>query len=517
METADYPFGSFVFDSRRKMLLRGREPLSVGHKGLALLQTLLKAAGEPVSKSDLLDAAWPGATVEESNLTVQIATLRRLLGRSPEGGEWIITVPRLGYRFAHAVEPQSDAAPAFNGLDADVAPEPASATPSVAVLPLVNTSGDPEQDYLADGITEDIITALNRCRWFFVTSRNSSFLYKDRSIDTRQIAGELDVRYLLEGSVRKSGDTVRVSVQLVDAPVGRDIWAQRYDLQSDDFFVIQDEIAQRVVGAIEPELLKTESALAISRSGSKSALDLVRRGTWYFHKVNRENHIKARELFRQALAIDPDLIEANMWLGRVAGGIVAYGWADDPETEITEGVAAAQKAVQLDGLNPYSHYSLAISSLFANNPEQAVSAAEAAIETNPSFALGYLALGLGQLSDDQAANAIDSLQRGLELNAHDPQNFVWYNLLSVAYLITDRPKQALLAAQKGARVRPAWRPIIEKLAICHAANGQPEEAGRAAEQALRLEESNDNMLGPLRHFHPQRASLIDAMLRQLGL
>lgn len=513
MVAADYSFGPFTYDDGRMLLLRGGEPLPVGHKGMALLRSLLAAQGEPVSKADLLDAAWPGAVVEESNLTVQIATLRRLLGRTPQGGDWIITVPRVGYRFARlpaGEEPEI----AQNGVRSG---RPAASVPSVAVLPFVNLGGDPEQEYLADGLTEDIITALNRCRWFFVTSRNSSFIYKGRAIDARTVAEELDVRYLLEGTVRRAGGAVRISVQLVDAVAGRDIWAQRYDLHSDDFFAIQDEIAIRVVGAIEPELLKTESMVTGDRDGSRTALDLVRRGTWHFHKVARESHLRARELFREALALDPDLVEANFWLGRVAGGIVAYGWAEDPQVEVIEGMEAALKAVRMDTLNPYAHYSLAISSVFAGYLEQGVSAAETAIETNPSFALGYLGLGLALLSSDRAAEAVDALQRGLDLNAHDPQNFVWYNLLSVAGLLSDQPETALQAAQKGVRVRPDWRPILEKLAICHAATGQVDEARRAAGQAQRLERSEDRILEPLLRAHPERAALVAERLRRLGL
>ena len=201
--------------------------------------------------------------------------------------------------------------------------------PSIAVLPFANLGDEKEQEYLADCITEDIITALTRFRWFFVIARNSSFAYKGKSLDAKQVAQELGVRYLLEGSVRKSSQHIRISAQLVDATSGKHIWAERDDLELTEVFAIQDEIAERVAGAIEPELLRTEGAQAAARhTGNMTAWDLVRRGTWHFHQVTRENHLKARELFRQACELDPELPEAHLWLGRVSAGIVAYRWSD---------------------------------------------------------------------------------------------------------------------------------------------------------------------------------------------
>ena len=192
-------------------------------------------------------------------------------------------------------------------------------------------------------------------------ARNSSFAYKGKSIDAKQVAQELGVEYLLEGSVRRSGQQIRISAQLVDATSGKQIWAERYDLELTEVFAIQDEIAERVAGAIEPELLKTEGAQAAARhTGNMTAWDLVRQGTWHFHQVTRENHLKARELFRQACKLDPELPEAHLWLGRVSAGVVPYGWSDNTVADLQEGMQAALKAVQLDERNPYSHYALAI-------------------------------------------------------------------------------------------------------------------------------------------------------------
>ena len=221
--------------------------------------------------------------------------------------------------------------------------------PSIAVLPFRNISGDPEQEYFADGISEDIISALASFRWFFVIARNSSFVYKDKPIEAKQVARELGVRYLLEGSVRKSSQGVRISVGLVDASTSTQIWAERYDRAMTEVFAIQDEIAERVAGAIEPELLKTESIPASARrTGNMTAWDLVRQGTWRFHQVTRPTHVQARELFREACRLDPHLPEAHIWRARVNVGLIAYGWSDDPAADRQEGLEAALRAIHLD-------------------------------------------------------------------------------------------------------------------------------------------------------------------------
>ena len=203
-----------------------------------------------------------------------------------------------------------------DGMPAASASPPALALPdkpSIAVLPFQNMSGDREQEYLADGIVDDIITALTRMRWLFVIARNTSFTYKGRAIDVKQLGRELGVRYLLEGAVRKSANRVRITAQLIDAQTGAHLWAERYDRDLTDIFAVQDEMTDKVAGAIEPELLKTEGRAAISRTEHLSAWDLVRQGTWHFHQITREGVWRARELFREALKIDPQMPEANIW------------------------------------------------------------------------------------------------------------------------------------------------------------------------------------------------------------
>jgi TolB-like protein len=495
----DFAFGPFVLDPRRGRLLREGRPVAVSSKGLQLLEALLGAPGRVLTKAELMRAAWGDTAVEESNLSVQIAALRKQLGPTVDGGDWIATIPRVGYRFVGltAKEPMEGIGePKMSGIDRGHGP-------SIAALPFANLSGDKEQEYLADGITEDIITALTRFRWLFVIARNSSFAYKHKSLDAKQIAQELGVEYLIEGSVRRSGQKIRISAQLVEATSGKHIWAERYDLEMTEVFAIQDEIAERVAGAIEPELLKTEGAQAAARhTGNVTAWDTVRRGTWHFHQVTQENHLKARELFRRATKLDPDLPEGHLWLGRVSNGIVAYGWSDDPAADLQEGLEAAMKAIQLDERNPYAHYALAIVSAYADRLEQSISAARKAITISPSFALGHLVHGMALLFSGRASEAIGPLEYGLRLSPYDPQNFAWFNILALARLFSGRTEAGLEAAARALQVRPNWWTSLEVLVCCYVALGKWDEARRFAQQMATVARQHGDMLAPLKAHNP---------------
>jgi len=490
-------FGPFVLDTQRGQLLREGRSLAVSSKGLRLLEALVGAPDRVLSKPELIQTAWGDAAVEESNLSVQIAALRKQLGPMPDGEDWIATIPRVGYRFVGL--PTKGAIARIP----DVSPEH-ERRPSIVVLPFSNLDGEKEQEYLADGITEDIITAVTRFRWFFVIARNSSFAYKGKTIDAKQIAQELGVQYLLEGSVRKSGLQVRISAQLVDAATGKQIWAERYDLELTELFAIQDEIAERVAGAIEPELLKTEGAQAVARhTGNMTAWDLVRRGTWNFHQVTRDTHLKARELFRQACVLDPQLPEAHIWLARVTAGVVPYGWSQDPAADLKEGMEAALKAVQLDERNPYAHYALAIVSVYLDRFDDAIRAARKATEISPSFALGHFVLGMALLFSGRAPEAIAPLEFGLRLSPYDPQNFVWCNVLALARLFSGRKEAALEAAARALHVRPNWRPSLEVLICCYAALGKWDEARRYALQMASITKQPGDVMAPLKARNPK--------------
>jgi TolB-like protein len=494
-----FAFGPFLLDTARGTLTRDGTALAVGQRGLRILQALLETAGEPVPKAELMRLAWPGLVVEDSNLTVQVTALRKLLGApTTDRGEWIVTVPRLGYRMPDvaAVE-DTQLAPAHH------AAVDHGGRPTIAVLPFAHLDDDPAQEYLADGVTEALITALTRFRWFSVTGRNASHAYKLKPVDGPVAAAELGVRYLVEGSVRRSGQRVRISAQLVEVANGRCLWAERQDFADADMFDVQDAIAQQVAGAIEPELLKDTGSLAAHRRvGSVSGWDVVAQGSWLFHHVTQPTHLKARELFRQASRIDVELTEARLWIGRVDAGLVAYGWSDDPVADLHEGQAAALEAVHLDERNPYAHYALAIVSNYRDDFALALRSAEKAIDLSPCFALGHLVHGMSALFSGNPGRAVHSLTYGLRLNRYDPQNFVWYNVLALACLFDGKPADALENAIAALKVRPSWRPSMRTAAAASAALGRREAAADWARQWSGAPPSAD-ALQPLWQCNPR--------------
>jgi TolB-like protein len=310
--TGIYTFGPFRLDIAAGILFRGAEPVPLGHRAVALLHMLVEEPGSPISKDRLIESAWPGLAIEESNLTVQIAALRRVFAEESGGENWIETLPRRGYRYVGPVVAKEQHS---QGAAADAQPAPALAVPdnpSLAVLPFTNMSGDPEQEYFADGVVEDIITGLSRIKWLFVIARNSSFTYKGQSVSVNQVGRELGVRYVLEGSVRKAGQRVRITGQLVEAETGVHIWAERYDRPLDDIFALQDEITLNVVGAIEPSLREAEiERVKRKRPENLDAYDLVLRALPHVFLAMPADVAKAVPLLERALTIEGDYAGAH--------------------------------------------------------------------------------------------------------------------------------------------------------------------------------------------------------------
>jgi adenylate cyclase len=358
--------------------------------------------------------------------------------------------------------------------------------PSIAVLPFGNLSGDAEQEYFADGLTEDLITGLAKFRWCFVIARNSSFVYRGRTAPVQQVGRELGVRYVLEGSTRKSGERVRVTAQLIEAETGRHVWAERYDRALADLFAMQDEIVDRVVGAIEPEMLKAETLRARRKTPqSLTAWDLIFRGMWHFHQVNRDDHARARDLFRAAIETEPALAEGHIWLARTIHGIIFFGWTDDPAAAIAEGRQAAARGLRLADDDPYAHYAFGIMSTTTGQPIQGVSAAQRSIDLSPSFALGYLLLGMSRLFAGRAAQAIEPLQRGLRLSPHDPHAFAWLQFLAFAHFLKGDHEAAAQRAGDAIAKRPESFSAHCVLACSLARLGRKDEAQEALAEMRR--------------------------------
>ena len=280
-----YTFGPFHLDVQGETLSRDTKPVALGYRAVALLRMLVDGAGATVAKDALIKAAWPDVAVEDSNLRVQIAALRRALGEVSGGESWIVTLPRRGYRFVGPPVTKSAARVPATTVGAATTSAAMMALalpdkPSIAVLPFENLSGDPEQEYFVDGMVEEIITALSRIRWLFVIARNSSFTYKGQAVDLKRVGRELGVLYVLEGSVREAGNRIRISAQLLDATTGAHLWADRFDAQLADVFELQDNVASSVAGVIEPRLEAAEYRRSTHRATNDlTAYDLLLAGT----------------------------------------------------------------------------------------------------------------------------------------------------------------------------------------------------------------------------------------------
>ena len=331
----EYRFGDCQLDVGRRELMRAAKPIPIGPQVFDLLVYLVENRTRVVSKDDLLKGVWGGRIVSESTLTSHINAVRKAIGDNGEEQRLIRTVSRKGVRFVGTVhESKPWAQPASDPPESRLAlPD----GPSIAVLPFQNMSGDPEQEYFADGVVEDIITALSRMRWLFVIARNSSFTYKGRAIDIRQVGRELGVRYVLEGSVRKAANRVRVTGQLIDATTGVHLWGDRFDGAPEDIFDLQDQVTASVIGAIAPHLEQAEIKRAKRKpTGSLDAYDYFLRGMARYYERDKEAISEALRLFYKAIDIDPNFASAYAMAAWCYAWRKINGWMSERDRETTE-------------------------------------------------------------------------------------------------------------------------------------------------------------------------------------
>jgi adenylate cyclase len=370
-----------------------------------------------------------------------------------------------------------DARPASSPAQS-VAPRPLADRPAIAVLPFNNVTGDSEQGYFVDGITEDIITALSKWRWFLVIARNSTFAYQGKSIDLKQVRQELGVRYVLEGSVRKAGRRVRITCQLFDTTDGTNIWAERYDRDLTDIFTVQDEITSRVAAAIEPALSRAERRRGAAKSSEHmSAWDYCQRGFWHLNKLTGTEGAAAYGLFRTALALDPDLAEAHLGLARALIAQWDYGSVEDFAPLVREARQSALRAAELDGEDAYAQYVLAQTSHWAGDVQASIAYASRAVELNGNFALGYFYLGVMLSLDGRHEDALEALDMGLRLSPRDPRMSTWLANKARALYHLRRYAEAIEAAAAARRIRPHGYGLLVLAASC-AQLGRSEEAAK---------------------------------------
>jgi len=432
-------------DTDRRELRHEGELRAVEPQVFDLLEFLIRNRDRMVSRDDLLAAVWNGRIVSESTLASRINAARTAIGDNGEDQRLIRTVLRKGIRFVGAVREEQKPGAATTAVEAKqprfALPLPDS--PSIAVLPFSNMSGDAEQDYFADGISEDIITGLSKLRWFFVIARNSSFIYKGKAVDIRQVGRELGVRYVLEGSVRKGGSRVRVTAQLIDAVTGKHLWADHYDRDVTDIFALQDEITKKVVAAIEPKLLEAEGIRSQNRSPEDlDAWDMLIRANSLFWRLTKDETQAAIEILKQVVQRHPFYAPAHSMLAFVLLVSRQGGW-HMMEPQVLQAATLAARAVELDDSDPWAHLALGFVAFTRRRTDEAVEEFQRALDLNPNFAAAHCFLGCALAFDGRSDQAIDHIERAIRMSPHDPQNALLNAALAAAHYQAGRYAEAV--------------------------------------------------------------------------
>jgi len=480
-----FSFEGYVLDPDRRELLANGRLVPVEPRVFDLLVCLIHNRDRVVSKDDLIAAVWDGRIVSESALTSCLNAARSVVGDSGEAQRIIRTFPRRGVRFIAEVcdDSASTAAP----VAAPVSAPPDR--PSIAVLSFTNIGNDPEYEYFADGMADEIITALSRCNWLLVIARNSSFSYKGRSVDVRQIGRELGVRYVLEGSVRRGGDRLRFTGQLIDAASGATIWADRFDGEMRDVFDLQDRFTECVVAAIEPKLQLAEIARVRSKpAGNLDAYELVLRAQQLVYEFTDQSLTSALGCLDQALAIDPNYPQAM--------GLAAYcyaerrlqGWTQDLPSEIAAGIRLALRAVEIaiDDGNVLWMSGFAVWHCALDAP-RAKDLAYRSLALNPNSASALATAAWIEVTTGQIAEGLELFNRAERLSPRDPRGWMISIGFATAFLAERKFEQAIAYSEKALVENPRSAVALRILVSCLAHLGQMERTTRLMQDVLRID------------------------------
>jgi len=450
-----------MLDTDRRELCRGADRVAIEPQVFDLLVYLLENRDRVVSKDDLIASIWDGRIVSESTLTSRINAARKAVGDSGRDQKLIRTISRKGFRFVGALRLPQDGVESSNNADhpagdVDEASGPALSPldrPAIAVLPFTNMSDEPEQEYFSEGISEDIITALSKLRWFYVIARNSSFLYKDKAVHIKQVGEELGVGYVVEGSVRKEGNRVRITAQLSDVTTGIHIWSEHYDRSLADVFAVQDEITQAVVAAIEPQLYAAENFRAQRKApDSMDAWDLVMRALSHYWRVTRQDNMVAQALLEKAISIDRNYGQALGLLAATHMFSAHMGWAD-MAVAIPIGERAALAAFRADSEDPWAHYALASVYLFTRCFDDSLAEFELAMRLNPSFAPARGLYGVALTYSGRWEEGDRAARQAMRLSPRDPFTAIYCGVAAFAQFVGGNYDEAIRMSREALRQR----------------------------------------------------------------
>lgn len=484
-------FADHVLDTARRELRCGAEPVALEPQVFDLLVYLVQNCERVVSKDDLIASVWGGRSVSDSTLTSRINAARKAVGDNGQSQKLIRTIARKGLRFVGDVQTQAADAngSAVESGESSPAALPLPDRPAIAVLPFINMSDDPEQEYFSDGISEDIITALSKLRWFFVIGRNSSYIYKGKAVPLKQIAEELGVRYVVDGSIRKAGDRVRITAQLNDAVTGSQLWAERYDRDIADVFAVQDEITEAIVAAIEPQIYAAENFRAQRKQpDSMDAWDLVMRGLSYFWRVTRQDNVVAQALLEKAISIDPNYGQALGVLATSHTFGAHMGWVDMAAVAPTA-ERAAQAALRADSEDPWAHHALGYVYLFARRFDDSLAEFEEALRLNPNSSLSQSYYGVTLAYCGRWEEGALAAARALRLSPRDPFSATYYGVASYSHFVGRNYDEAMRLSREAIRQRADFAGGHRVLTAAAAMAGQLDVA-KAALQELRRTQPN---------------------------
>jgi adenylate cyclase len=479
-------FGHFrIFPHRRQLFAEGQpiRLVRLGGRAFDVLMALIEALGAVVGKDELLSRVWQGRIVEENRLAGEITALRKAFGADRE---LIRTVAGRGYQFTGEIRTRAEGT-GEQGISSAATAVASSMTPlrsdswrpdkpSIAVLPFDNMSGDPEQEYFADGMVEEIITALSRIKWLFVIARNSSFAYKGQAVDVKQVGRQLGVRYVLEGSVRKAGGRVRITGQLIDATSGTHLWADRFDGLLEDVFDLQDKVALSVAGVIEPALQAAETARSAGRPTTDlTAYDLYLRACAIFLSSARQIPAALR-LLQQAIERDPGFAPALARAAVCHFRCAVDGWTDDHEAESRKGTDLARRALKVAGNDPgiLANATLALA-YFGEDIRATMALVDRALKFNPGFARGWHVSGVLHYWAGRPDIAIEHCETSLRLS---PRARVGTTQLIIgcAHLVARRFDEAVPKLLIAIQEDPSFPDPYRYLAACYAHTGRLDEA-----------------------------------------
>jgi TolB-like protein/tetratricopeptide (TPR) repeat protein len=488
-----YLFEDFAFDTDRRELHRGTEMVSIAPQVFDLLDYLIRNRERVVSKDDLISAVWNGRVVSDAALTTRLNAARSAIGDTGEKQRLIKTLPRKGFRFVGKVEESERpiVAPADSSAHSGDTTLSQLTAPrlSIVVLPFANVGGDPEQDYFVDGVTECLTTDLSRMRGAFVIARNSAFSYKGKAIDVRQVGRELNVRYVLEGSVQRSGKRLRVNVQLIDAESGQHLWAERFEKPVADLFDMQDEIVSRLTRQLGHQLVVAEARRA-EHSLHPDALDLIFQGFACSYMGPAAEHlIRARGFFERAVTIDPRSIGALVGMAGIDLTMAGNLLTDDRTALFSAAETNAVKALSIAPDHAVAHSILGTVYIFTNRAAQGIAECEQALALNSNLAAAHAAIGLAKCFLGRAAETDGHTLEALRLSPRDISAYRWMSVAGWAKLQLDADAEAVGWVRRSIEVNRNYSPAHFLLAAALGLLGALDEARAATQAGLALNPS----------------------------